>query len=43
MLIFLYDVIIWDVSVMSTTLKTFVKIRCTCFKFWLAPKAVYDW
>ena len=37
MLIFLYDVIIEDVSVMSSTLKSLMKIRGTSFKFWLRP------
>ena len=37
MLIFLYDVIIYDVSVTPSTLKTFMKFWGTCFKFWLHP------
>ena len=37
MLIALYDVIIYDVTVTSSTLKTFMKLWGTCFKFWRRP------
>ena len=37
MLIFLHDVISWDVSVTSSVLKLFMKFWGTCFKFWLRP------
>ena len=37
MLIFLYDVIGWDVSVTSSMLKIFMKFRGTCFKSEYVP------
>ena len=40
MLIFLNDVIIYDVCVTSSTSKTFMKFWGTCFKFWLRPYSV---
>ena len=36
-LIFLYDIISWDVNVTPSTLKVFMKFWGTCFKFWLRP------
>ena len=36
-LIFLYDIIRWDVSATSSTLKVFMKFWRTYFKFWLRP------
>ena len=36
MLILLYVIISWDVSVTSSKLKKFIKFWVTCFKFWLS-------
>ena len=43
MLIFLYDVIIENESVTSSTLKTFMKFWATCLKFWLRLCDYCNW
>ena len=37
MLIFLYVIITWDVSVTTSLLKTYMEFWGTCFKFLLCP------